>query len=154
MFLIDDILKGIGQKKQAKEQARGASAQFGQGERSRIWRNQASQALLRTLFGGRYAVPEDTFKNIQTERPYVGADPSKGMGWNMAGDVFGGLGNLALDAFAMKKARGPSTSVRHAPTGDLAAGGGVGLGAGGPGYAFSPLSSAYPPAPPEDDYTD
>ncbi len=47
---IGGFLKGRGEDKAEDEDFRARSEQFGQDERSRIWRNQASQALLRSLF--------------------------------------------------------------------------------------------------------
>jgi len=150
---LASLFKHKGQQSAGKEQYRAGKEKFGQSERSRIWRNQASQALLRTLFGGRYAVPEDTFSNIQTERPYTGPDPTKGAGWGFAGDTAGAVGNAALDYSFLKG--GPFGGRPSGP--GVGGSGGVGIGAGGPGYAMSPNTTqggagvplGYP-APPDD----
>ncbi len=98
---IGGYLSGRGKDKAEDEEFRARSEQFGQDERSRIWRNQASQALLRSLFGGRYAIPEDTFANFQEERPYTGADPGEGRTFSRIGEEIGDVADIGLDARAL-----------------------------------------------------
>ncbi len=108
---IGGILKQKGRKKAGKEDLRARTEEFGQGERSRIWRNQASQALLRSLFGGRYAIPEDTFANFQEERPYTGVDPTIGQDWQFYGGGVQGAGDVILDTAAAAATGGASAAI-------------------------------------------
>ncbi len=108
MFLIDDILKGIGKRKSLQEQNKANQAayaarkkQFGQLESRRGVRLGAVQGFLKnvqpTLQAGapNYQFDPEVLAALQKPVDYAEAAPadvSKGSGWGMAGDIVQGVG--------------------------------------------------------------
>lgn len=134
-FIIDDIIKGIGAKKAAKEQNRAQNAEAqGQfesdtkandnAEQSRQGRAQALISGLGGLYGGKYAGLLGDTSHLTGQRQNIAfkhavADPSKGVMWNAAGNAVNSLGNLALAAATggmskvAQSAAGAVTSLRN-----------------------------------------
>lgn len=107
MFIIDDIVKGIAQRKAGKEQAKAneknlqadfesRSAAEKNAEDSRLAR---AQALGQALQGNRALSPEVLAaimtRKAMTTRKGAMADPSKGAMWNALGSGLTSAGNLA-----------------------------------------------------------
>lgn len=107
-FIIDSVLKGIGQKKAAKEaykkEEQNLQSQF-ESERD-MQDNAEDDRLMRMrqiagqLKGARALSPEviaaALARRRNTARKGVAVDRSKGMGWNMAGNIAGDIGNMAM----------------------------------------------------------
>jgi len=91
-----------GEQSKGKEQLRAAKAQHGVDETTRQARNNAAQAMLSKLFGGRYAMDPAAFSSLNATRAFTGADPTKGSTWGLIGQGLSGLGDLAGTA-AMNK---------------------------------------------------
>jgi hypothetical protein len=146
MFIIDDILKGIGKRKQAQEQNRAnqanlaaRKAQWGAGEKRRGVKLDAIQAFLSGLKGAGtlgagapdYSFGAEQLAGMKEALPYAEAavpDVSKGSGWQMAGDIFTGVG----------------TGLANAYMGGLFGGGGAaGAGSAGmaPGGQYTPFNT-------------
>ena len=119
--VLGGLFKGKGEKKKAKAVDKSARAAHGVAEGTRTNRNAASQALLKSLFGGRYAVDPTAFDQMQQAKPYTGVDPSTGMGWGMAADAAGGLGDIAMQAALMKYPEAPP-EMAGPPTADIVSG--------------------------------
>ena len=118
MFLIDDFLKGQGQKSAAKEQYKKGeeeaagqfksdTAAFGNAEKTRQSRAQALINGLGSLFVGKYAglVGNGVRENLVAPREstafkHAVVDPSKGAMWNTFGNMANSAGNLALSALS------------------------------------------------------
>lgn len=124
MFLLDDIFKAIGARKQAKEQARAAketeARQRAYQGASEARRGVSLGAMNRILSGFRgasggygsptytpasvpsYGLSSEELAGLSKPLPFAGASPvdvSKGAGWNMLGDIAGGAGNALLTAY-------------------------------------------------------
>lgn len=107
-FIIDDIIKGIGAKKQAKEQAKATNANLQADYESRLaaesnnenTRLARAQALGQALGGSNRALSPEVLAAILqrkavTTRKGAAADPSKGMMWNALGSGLTSAGNIA-----------------------------------------------------------
>jgi len=93
---LGGFLKNKGKQKAAKEKLRSQKAQHGVVEGSRVRQNQAAQAMLAKLLGGRYAPDAAAAAGGNVARPFTGADPTKGMGWDMAGGAANAVGDAGL----------------------------------------------------------
>lgn len=129
-FILDDIVKGIGAKKAAKEATRAAgeqaqanyeSALAGENnmEDSRLAR---TQGISQQLTGARALSPEVLAqlmkRRAQVARKGAVQDMSKGVMWNAAGDAIGSAGKLAtqfITGLGLQKAAdaGAPTTLRE-----------------------------------------
>jgi len=111
------VAKGLADNRskhsQGKEAERAARETHLVSEAKRGDHNAASQAMLRGLFGGRYAMPEDVFANINAPRAFTGIDPTKGSGWDLAGQGAGAVGDAALMAYGAQSG-GASPALKAA----------------------------------------
>lgn len=106
-FILDDIVKGIGAKKAAKEATRAAEQQSQANYESSLANenNMEDSRLARTqgisqqLTGARALSPEVLAqlmkRRAQVARKGAVQDMSKGVMWNAAGDAIGSAGKLA-----------------------------------------------------------
>lgn len=106
-FILDDIVKGIGAKKAAKEATRAAEQQSQANYESSLANenNMEDSRLARTqgisqqLKGARALSPEVLAqlmkRRAQVSRKGAVQDMSKGVMWNAAGDAIGSAGKLA-----------------------------------------------------------
>lgn len=113
--LLGGLAKGQGEKKKAKAADKAARATHQVSEKTRANRNRASQAMLKSLFGGRYAMDEGAFGELQQSRPYTGADPAAGLGWGMAGEGLGAAGDVATMAAISQYGQPPTASTPAGP---------------------------------------
>jgi hypothetical protein len=101
------ILKGIGQKKAAKEAAKkmeqNAEGQF-KADQANFANQEGSRQARAGFIGGQLkgarALPPEVIAQITAAKKDPSfkkaiVDPSKGMGWGLAGDVAGGVGDIA-----------------------------------------------------------
>src|SRR5262245_56842584 len=117
-FLIDDIFKAIGKKKQLKGQVEEEKKynelqgkRFGEDEANRAARLGGINKFLSAYSGPGgssgvsmpgYAIDPETMAQLQKARTFVPAGPNtttKGAGWQMAGDIAKGFGDSVMNAY-------------------------------------------------------
>lgn len=154
-FILDDIVKGIGAKKAAKEATRAAEEQSKANYESSLANenNMEDSRLTRTkgisqqLTGNRALSPEVLAeflkRRAQVTRKGAVQDQSKGAMWNAAGNALGSAGNMAtqlLGGLGVQKILGGGGGA--APT-SLLPQSGSGVSMGGKIFDFAPKKDLY-----------
>lgn len=107
MFLIDDLFKGIGQKKAAKEQFKKQDKQLGDqfiADKNAEGNSEDQRAARVGFVGGQLkglrSIPPEILQQLLKRKASTAVrgqavDQSKGMMWNTAGNMANSAGNLA-----------------------------------------------------------